>query len=545
MVGGTGSRAVRRPLPEGRVRGLAVFRVFAAAASLAAYYLLEVGFIRPPEAVERPALVLHAGYFLYALLAWLLLPSGADRRRLALAQLAIDVIVITALAYVTGPLKVHAYVYFLPVLAGGLVLGLRAGVGLAAFSSCLLGLVVGLYYAAIALHLLDLQVPAAARVSFDPRPEFLVPFLFFFFLSLHVVAWLSGRLGEELSRVRILNEEILHNMSGGVVAVDRFGAIAFANAQGSALLGLKDPPARLQGRDYARTLPADVALLFRQVLSGGDPLEKEIRLGETPVEVAIAPLGDGRVEGLRGAVAIFNDLTLRSQVEQMEQRAERFQALLEMSAGIAHEIRNPLASIRGAVQELDSSSFAGEDDRKLLQIVLRESDRLNRIVSDFLEYATERPVELALVNVADVLREAADTLGARTPPTRTKIRLEVPRQIIGRGAGDKLQQVFLNLGLNALEACGDGGHLVIRCLSASEPGGGLRDGVLVEFEDDGPGIAKEDLPKLFTPFFTTKPRGTGMGLAIARKIVQAHKGTISIDSTPGKGTVARVWIPAS
>lgn len=527
---------------EGRFKALCAVRIGVSAAALAAYYALDVGF--GAEAVpvrESPALIIHAGYFVYSLLSLLLLATRADRRRLILGQLAIDVLVVSALTYAVGPLRAHTYAYFAIVIAAALMLSFSAGIGLASFSSSLLVAVTGLYFAAVRLQLPELPLPAGAAASFDSRPEFLIPFLFFFVISLHVVAWLAGKLADEISRVRILNDEILFNMAGGVIAVDRYGTIAFANPQAAALLDLKDPPARLAGRDFARVLPAEVADLYRQVLAGGDPVGREIRVGRTPVEISIAPLGDGR-KGRRGAVAIFNDLTLRNQVEHMQQRAERFRGLLEMSAGMAHEIRNPLASIRGAVQELDGDSVS-EDDRKLHQVILRESDRLNKIVSDFLEYATERPMEFSLVNVADVARETSELLAARTPAPRTRVRLELPRQATCRGDADRLQQVFLNLGLNAVEA--DAPQLVIRCVPAAEPEGGLREGVLVEFEDNGPGIQKEHLDKLFTPFFTTKPRGTGMGLAIARKIVLAHEGTIAVESEPGKGSVARVWLPSS
>jgi signal transduction histidine kinase len=177
-------------------------------------------------------------------------------------------------------------------------------------------------------------------------------------------------------------------------------------------------------------------------------------------------------------------------------------------------------------------------------VVLRESDWLDKIVTEFLEYASDRPVDLALVNVTDVLNEVATLLRAREERKGAVLQLDAPPQLVIKCSPDQLKQVFLNLGLNAVEACGPGGKLQIRCEPATNPGD-PRLGARIEFEDNGPGIPKEDMKRLFSPFFTTKTRGTGMGLAIARKIVTAHGGTIVVDSVEGKGTTVRMWLPAA
>jgi signal transduction histidine kinase len=230
----------------------------------------------------------------------------------------------------------------------------------------------------------------------------------------------------------------------------------------------------------------------------------------------------------------------------MTRRAERFEALLQMSAGMAHEIRNPLASIRGAAQELGSTKFPKEEDRQLLQVVIRESDRLDEIISEFLDYASDRPLEMELFDLAELLRETTVLLEARGE-RNVEVKVEGPRSLLCRGASDKLKQVFLNLGLNALDACGSNvriGHLSFRLRPGRGAGENPREGAVVEVVDDGCGIAPEDLGRVFDPFFTTKPRGVGMGLAIARKIVEGHGGQISADSAPGKGTTVRVWLPS-
>lgn len=540
---------VREKVLEGRLKRLSVMRAAIAAAGLAAFLLTgsrEEGF-RP---LDQPQFHLLAGAAFINLLYLALLRTTLDRRGLLMSQLVVDVLTISGLVFVAGPYTAHPYLFFAIVFLAALLLGARASFGFAAFSSVFLASISSLYYwlAASAGELPPLLQRLRSWVSpgsLDDyaRPQFILH-IALFIAALHVVAWLTNRLAEEISRVRILNDEILVNMAGGVIAVDRTGAVVFANPQATELLGMREVPSQLVGRSFVDAFPVEVAALFRKGLQERDRLQQEIRIGDRPLEVSISPLADGRGDGVRGAVAIFNDLTLRRQMERVTERAERFRALLEMSAGIAHEIRNPLASIRGAAQELEASALPDEDDRRLMGVVLRESDRLDKIVTEFLEYASDRPVDLALVNVTDILREVATLLRAREEGKGVDLHTEMPPQLVIKCSPDQLKQVFLNLGLNAFEASGAGGRVQIRCAPATNPAD-PRLGARIEFEDDGPGISKDDMKRIFSPFFTTKPRGTGMGLAIARKIVTAHGGTITLDSVEGKGAIARVWLPAA
>jgi two-component system sensor histidine kinase PilS (NtrC family) len=359
-----------------------------------------------------------------------------------------------------------------------------------------------------------------------------------------VVALLAGRLTAEVSRVRILNDEILQNMAGGVLAADRFGEIQFINAQAAKLLGIGDPDSA-KGKQIERALPAPVSELLRRASRGETRVADEFRLNGAPVRIAVSRLAESDGGPLRGVVAMLSDLSLRTQMEEMTRRAERFKALLEMSAAMAHEIRNPLASIRGAAQELESSPLPREDDRQLLQVVIKESDRLDQIIGEFLDYASDRPMDMGLFDLVDLLRETTLVLQARRD-ARIRIQQELPRTMLCRGAPDKLKQVFLNLGLNAIDACtvdGKSGVLRIRCATGASADAERKVGVTVEFEDNGCGVPQENLARVFDPFFTTKPQGVGMGLAIARKIVQGHGGEITMESRIGKGTTVKLWLP--
>jgi two-component system, NtrC family, sensor histidine kinase PilS len=470
--------------------------------------------------------------------------TGVALRSLAVAQLSLDVLIVGALAYLTGIDGFFAFLYFGTVIAAAMILGSRMAIGMASAASIVLAIVWIFFFLqpewGLSLPLVDRRVVA----DYASRQRFLIPFLFFFALSLHVIALLAGRLSAEVSRVRILNEEILQNMAGGVIAADRLGGIQFINGPASKLLGLREME-DVRGRQIDNTLPREIAEFLRRAMRSGEREVQEFTIHGSPMRVAVTSVGDGEAGSLRGVVAILNDLSLRTQMEEMTRRAERFKALLEMSAGMAHEIRNPLASIRGAAQELQTSKLPREDDRQLLGVVIRESDRLDEIISEFLDYASDRPIELGLCDLADVLNETVLLLEARGH-RNIEIRKEVPRTMVCRGAPDKLKQLFLNLGINAIDACSENvkiGHVSVRCVPArgSEPD--RREGVLVEVSDDGCGVSRENLARVFDPFFSTKPKGVGMGLAIARKIVQGHEGEITMESREGKGTVVKVWLP--
>jgi two-component system sensor histidine kinase PilS (NtrC family) len=470
--------------------------------------------------------------------------AGIGLRPLTIAQLVLDIIIVGVLAYLTGIDGFFAFLYFGTIIAAAMILGSRMAVGMASGASIMLAMVWILFFLryewGIHLPLVDSRVVD----DYAARQKFIIPFLFFFAVSLHVVALLAGRLTAEVSRVRILNDEILQNMAGGVLAADRFGGLQFINPPAAKLLGVRDPE-NVRGRQMDELMPRELAEFFRRAMRGGERLAQEFTLHGSPVRVAVTGVGEGEGGPIRGVVAIFNDLSLRTQMEEMTRRAERFKALLEMSAGMAHEIRNPLASIRGAAQELQTSKLPREDDRQLLGVVIRESDRLDEIISEFLDYASDRPIERGLCDLTDVLSETALLLEARGN-RNVEIRKELPRTMVCRGAPEKLTQVFLNLGINALDACAQNvkiGHLLIRCVPARGPQSDPRQGILVEVIDDGCGIPRENMGRVFDPFFTTKPKGVGMGLAIARKIVQAHEGEITMESQEGKGTTVRVWLP--
>ncbi len=503
---------------------------------------------RPRDAASVPPYYVLLAACLFNLAYLVAARAGVRLRILAIVQIVLDVVLVGALVYISGIDRLFAIFFFANVIAAAMVLGFRMAVAMASLASILLAIISTVYFLAghpdyeLRLPFVD---PELIGTHFSGL-RFLLPFLFFFALALHLVALLSGRLTAEVHRVRILNDEILENMAGGVLAADHFGGIQFINSQAARLLGIRDPEGA-RGRQADAVLPRALAELVQRSLRGEDRVQQEVRLNGSLLGVAISRLLEAGGGPLRGVVVILNDQSLRMQMEEMTRRAERFKVLLEMSAGMAHEIRNPLASIRGAAQELGTSTFAKDEDRQLLQVVIRESDRLDNIISEFLEYASDRPLERGLLDLSELLRETIAVLEARLD-RQVEIFREISGPFLVAGEADKLKQVFLNLGLNAIEACSRDvkpGRIVVRCFPSRGPGSQAREGILVEVADDGCGVSGGDLPRVFDPFFTTKPQGTGMGLAIARKIVLAHGGEISMESLPGKGATVRVWLPSS
>jgi two-component system sensor histidine kinase PilS (NtrC family) len=261
-----------------------------------------------------------------------------------------------------------------------------------------------------------------------------------------------------------------------------------------------------------------------------------------PVGIGLSPLRD---EGgaVRGLVVIFQDLTERKMMQEQLRRADRLAALGQLAAGIAHEIRNPLAAISGCAELLQAEAMPGARHRRLLDIVLRETDRLKLITGQFLDFARVRPGGPRPCPLGPVIEEVVALLiQSQNRHPQTAVTLDRPRgdDLSVLADPDQLKQIFWNLCLNALEAMPGGGSLHIRATAGrnTDPPCGL-----VEFIDEGGGISEDAVDRIFEPFYTTKAQGTGLGLYIARKIVEGFGGSIAVDNRAGEGATFRVILP--
>jgi len=215
-------------------------------------------------------------------------------------------------------------------------------------------------------------------------------------------------------------------------------------------------------------------------------------------------------------------------------RREALAAVGEMAAGLAHEVRNPVAAIRGAAQAIVPGATA-EQSAEMLEVIQEETARLGHVVGEFLDYARPASPRRELVDLADAARRVARDAGLAGLDLRIELEIEddAPRTL---GDPEQIRRAFENLVRNAGEATGAGGTLTVRIAS-----GGTR--VVARFEDDGPGIDEEQIPTLFQPFQTSRPGGTGLGLALVHRIVEAHGGEIRVDGRPGSGAIFTLFFP--
>ncbi len=260
--------------------------------------------------------------------------------------------------------------------------------------------------------------------------------------------------------------------------------------------------------------------------------------------MSLAPLqARGRNAGI---VGVFQDITPLKKMEEVVRRKQWLATIGELSAGLAHEIRNPLAALSGAIQVMRKDLYTTDVNRPLLDLALRETERLNGIVSDFLQYARPRPLNLKQCDINELVQDTIHLL-EQTPEYGGQIRFVrhlAPDSVATMVDPDQMRQVCWNLGLNACQAMANGGTLTVATRRVVPPVGETEgESVEIVFEDTGPGIPEEHLHKIFYPFFTTKEGGTGLGLSLVHRIMDEHKGSVQVESVQGKGTCVKLTLP--
>ena len=343
-----------------------------------------------------------------------------------------------------------------------------------------------------------------------------------------------------LSRVKALSDSLVEHMPVGIVAVDSDERVMVFNDTAEKLLGRTST--EVIGRPSSEILPPACMDMLRELGKERPIVEKELvcAVGEgrtVPLEVIAAVLRDD--EGaLIGRIALVRDLSelqhLRSEVE----RSQRLAAVGSLAAGVAHEIRNPLSSLKGFATYFRQRYGGVPDDVKIADIMIQEVDRLNRVISELLEFS--RPMELKRTkkDLAGLVRHTLGTIEGQLRDKGITVKEDMSPGLPEAAVDpDRMTQVFLNLFLNAMAAMDREGILSVGV--ARQDGRTLR----VSVSDTGTGVRKEDLGRVFDPYFTTKSSGTGLGLAIVHRIVEAHGGEIRLESEPGKGTTFTILLP--
>ena len=345
-----------------------------------------------------------------------------------------------------------------------------------------------------------------------------------------------------LDEIQALHQDVVKSLPVALVTTDREQNVTYVNPEGLRLLKQED--AEVIGRPVDRFFPD-----LRAILANDDKLKKQH--SELTVQMlsgkrlylrwTIAPLRstDGRHVG---QLFIFQDVTQLVRMEAEAKRKDRLATVGQLAAGIAHEIRNPLASISGSIQLLRDTSNISEDDRRLMDIVVRETDSLNERISDFLAYARPRKMERTDVDVAELVAETVHVFRNDRRAERLILAVaeplpEDPRADVDR---DGLKQVLWNLLCNAAEATRPGDRVTVGLAVERLDG---RDWTRLSVEDSGAGISNEDLRRITEPFFTTKEGGTGLGLATVQRIVEEHGGWLKVESRIGRGSTFSVYVP--
>lgn len=490
--------------------------------------------------------VIIVTYALTIIYALVLRALRGGYERFAWLQLVIDQLISAVLVSITGGTEsLFLILYALTILNASILLYRRGA----------------MYMMALATALVVFQVAREALGWWLPGGPVSDSALLAVFLSgvtnvsaVFLVALLAGYLSEQLrdagrrlkvasrdlESARAINERIIQSIQSGLVAY---------TLEEDDIIFFNPAAARITGFDAAAVLYTPVHAVFQKLPASEDPLarwEADFTRPDGQRRVlgySRSPLLDGAGRQ-RGWILAFQDLTPLREMQQSVRRSERLAAIGKMAAGIAHEIRNPLASMSGSIQMLRDTIALDPMGERLMNIVLRETDRLNALITDFLQFARPNPPQIESIDLRALLEELIQVFGYLRHPTEgdaprgSEVQLDAPTELRLDADPRQLKQVFWNLLNNATQALGDHGEVR---LVARRRG----DRVTVAVIDTGAGIPSEALDRIFDPFYSTKEQGTGLGLAQVLRIVEEHGGRIDVQSVVGAGSTFTVEFPVA
>ena len=369
-------------------------------------------------------------------------------------------------------------------------------------------------------------------------------------LAFFTVAYLSGYLSEQLNlmgvelrargrdikALRNLNDLILRNMNSGLITMQSDGVVIQVNNFAKKIL--KSVSGRFVGAEISQILNKfdlfnfknNQQRSFNYIYHRDNDDKRQLRMH-------LAELKDQEEES-KGYILTFQDETELRELEGRVRQSEKLAAIGQLAAGIAHEIRNPLASISGSIQLLQAGSDQNDENKKLMNIVSREIDRLNVLITEFLDYAKPEAPKEDEIHLGELLKEILEFTKVQYQEQNISTQIEVASEISMIGNRDKLRQAFMNIIVNAFQALQkrENGSIIINVHRSQA-------GAKIKISDNGSGIEEKVVNRIFEPFLTTKVKGTGLGLAITHSIIQSHKGHISVDSTINQGTTFHIELP--
>jgi two-component system sensor histidine kinase PilS (NtrC family) len=475
---------------------------------------------------------------------WVELRGRAPQRTFLYIQVLFDVLLVTAAVHVTGgPASPFPPLYILVITAGALLLPLPGGMLIGALASMLF------FADVVFMHPIEPALQDFLRIGL-------------FCVMAVAMAAVGDRLRRtgtalgvkesELRQLRLETGDILDGIDTALVTVDGAGRLMYMNTAAVKLLGIgsDDIEVRPVLEDLERSAPG-LGRLMRRTAATRMPVGRfEIRIntpeGARYLSVRTTVLDR---DGDPSVTAVIQDISEGRQIDELIHRAERLEAVAALGASLAHEIKNPLASIRSAAEQLGGSRLRAEDRDKLHGLVVAESERLNRLLTEFMEFSRFDAQKWSSVDLGRVAGDAID-LVRRHPDRGDDLRIdfaapEVP--VVVDGDHDLLHRAVFNLVLNAVQHTGPAGVVTVE---VDRPNGDiphsvqLPEPVRLRVRDTGPGVREEDIPRMFDPFFTRRSGGTGLGLALVHRAVEAHRGAILVDSPAGAGACFTIYLPA-
>jgi two-component system sensor histidine kinase PilS (NtrC family) len=491
--------------------------------------------------------------------------AGLSLRPLLWGQILTDIAVLTLIVHYSGGSNSYfTIIYVLPILVAGVYFQLQGGL-----TAALVATSAYIVYTSLEVHG-SLSVTGSEWIVSPHniyRPLLksylhVIVFILAGFMSGYVSSHFLSK-GEELAdreqelrSVRLSTDSVIKNMSSGLIVTDMKGIMLTVNPAALDIL-------RIENREGIEGKPiggfkSDLKALTDELelaIERGTPRKRceiEITRGDgsiVPLGLSVSILRDTD-HAEKGVIALFQNLTEVHRMREKVRQADKMAAIGRLSASIAHEIRAPLASICGSIEMLKGELELSDENVELMDLITKESDRLDNIITDFLEFARMKKPAFTSVDVEKCLREVVMLL-RHSSMMKRKVSMEVDCRVEGvkiLADDELLRQVFLNIMINACEAMRSAGRLSItvdRITAQLDEDGDAEDCVRIDFENNGPSIPREVLNRLFEPFFTTKEGGTGLGLAIAARIVEGHGGQIKVESSDGSPTIFSILMPVA
>jgi len=516
-----------------RIKALIALRASFVTLLLGSSFIFKAGYEKFPHPQGLSYLIISL--YVLTIIYSLLLEKIEKLFAFAYTQLILDVIFGIILIYCSGGVESwFSFTLVLTVISSSIVLNKKAGYVIATLSSILYGLLINVQFH----KLLSLSNDQTMEVK-----DYLYN-IFIHIISFYLTAFLSGYLSSRLEKtakklderdvdlrdLEFFNKEVIESLPSGLFTADTSGKVLIFNRAAEKITGFNKDS--VIGHSINEVLPFFKFSFVRK------RSEEVIRVGgvQKVIGLQITPLKD--ISGYEtGFIGIFQDITELKRIEAEMKQKEKWAALGELSSNIAHEIRNPLASLKGSIEMLKEDTIPSNHRARLMEIALKEMERLNHIITDFLTYSRPTPPEFTKCELHSILDETMELLNH---VEQNRGNISINKKYTGmlevEADPQKIRQVFWNLGINAIEAMPEGGELIISTRSIGPD-------VEIIFEDSGAGIDNHDMEKIFYPFFSTKENGTGLGLSIAYRIIEEHAGSINVRSSPGFGTSFKVILP--